>query len=401
MDNNSLYTADGFSDTMPAVCAFKREAEAALRRLFTVHGYKELETPGIEFGDVYTKGDFISERNIYKLVDQKGRTIAVRCDGTIPVARYTATIAKDEPLPLRFCYIENMFRFNQLGGGKQSEFTQAGIELIGATDASSDAEVIALAIKSALAVGIKDLQISIGQTKIFDGIMEQLGIKDEKISIVCDAIATKNQVTLTEIAKECNLNADDTKLLIMLSEADGSDEELEKFESMVTSATAKEAINNLKEILDYLKLYEYEKYVSIDLGLVEHANYYTGMVFRGYTYEVGFPILSGGRYDNTVSKFGRNAEAVGFSLGLSLTIIALMRQGMEMPEPCADVIVGYDKSNEDFKKSAITLAETLREAGSTVIFDVKGMTSEELDEYAEKNNINAVIYVNEEYKEEM
>lgn len=400
MDNNSLYTADGFCDTIPSVCAFKRESEEKLRRLFSIHGYKEIETPGLEFGDVYTKSDFINEQKLYKLVDNKGRTLAARYDGTIPVARYAATLAKDETLPLRYFYIENMFRFYQVGGGKQSEFTQAGIELLGASGSLSDAEVISLAIKSALAVGIKDLQISIGQTKLFEGVMNQLGISEDKAKDLSKAIASKNMVALSEVAKECGLDEDGIEIITLMADADGSLEDLELFSSKITDATAKAALANLNEIIDYLKLYDFDKYVSIDLGLLEHWDNYTGMVFKGYTYEVGFPIIGGGRYDNTIGKFGRNTAAVGFSLSLTLTITALMRQGLSLSEPTAEVIVGYDKSNLDYKKTAITLAETLRASGTSVILDLNGMTSEELDEYASEKAIETVIYINEDYKEE-
>ncbi|MCQ2482574.1 MAG: ATP phosphoribosyltransferase regulatory subunit [Clostridia bacterium] len=400
MDNNSLYTADGFCDTIPSVCGFKREAEETLRRLFSIHGYKEIETPGIEFGDVYTKGDFVNEKNLYKLVDPKGRIICARYDGTIPVARYVATLAKDEALPLRYFYIENMYRYSQVGGGKQSEFTQAGIELLGASGSMADAEVIAIAIKSALAVGIKDLQISIGQNKLFEGVMKQLGIDGSNTEIIANAIATKNLVTLNEIARECGVDSDGVELLTMMAEADGSFETIELFTSKITDETAKEALNNLSEIIDCLKLYDYDKYISIDLGLLENINYYTGLVFKGYTYEVGFPIISGGRYDNVVGKFGRSTSAVGFSLGLSLTITALMRQGKELTEPAAEVIIGYDTTDSEFGKSALALAETLRASGTSVVLDVQGMSNEELELYADKNGINTVIYVNEEYKEE-
>jgi len=102
--SNKFYTPDGFNDTLPSVCAFKKDAESKLRRLFCLHGYEEIETPGYEYCDIYTKPDFVKEEDLYKLTDSKGRLLCARYDGTIPAARYAATLAKDR-LPLRLSYI--------------------------------------------------------------------------------------------------------------------------------------------------------------------------------------------------------------------------------------------------------------------------------------------------------
>ena len=126
---NKFYTPDGFTDQLPGVCAFKRELEARLRNLFLMNGYDEIETPGIEYFDVYKS--FVAEEELYKFTDGKGRLLCTRYDGTIPVARYAA--GRNDTLPIRLSYIENMYRAGQIGGGKQSGFTQAGIELLGAS----------------------------------------------------------------------------------------------------------------------------------------------------------------------------------------------------------------------------------------------------------------------------
>ena len=173
MGNNRFYTPDGFTDTVPGICAFKKQSEAKLRRLFELNGYNEIETTGIEYCDIYTSTSFVSEESLYKMQDSKGRLLCARYDGTVPAARFAATIMREEKTPIRLCYIENMYRYSQIGGGKQSEFTQAGVELLGETGSNSDAEVIALAIRSALELGVKDLQVSVGQVELFNGIVRQ------------------------------------------------------------------------------------------------------------------------------------------------------------------------------------------------------------------------------------
>lgn len=391
--SNKFYTPDGFNDTLPSVCAFKKDAESKLRRLFSLHGYEEIETPGYEYCDIYTKTDFVKEEDLYKLTDSKGRLLCARYDGTIPAARYAATLAKDR-FPLRLSYIENMYRFNQTGGGKQSEFTQAGAELMGITGSDSDAEIIAMAIRSALEVGVEDLQVSIGQVGLFEGAVKQMGLDEETALTVRNAIVAKDSVTIERTAKDKGLSDSDSKILLMFAEASGDPDILNEIKGSFTDATAIEAIKNLEEILTALDDYGYGKYVNVDLGLLGSEGYYTGVIFKGYTYEVGFPIIGGGRYDRTVGVFGRDMECVGFSLGLSLAITALMRQGLELESPAAEAIVGYEKGNKDARNSAITLADQMRIGGTSVILDTSGMNEEELNRYADENDIQTVFWIN-------
>ncbi|MCR5529587.1 MAG: ATP phosphoribosyltransferase regulatory subunit [Saccharofermentans sp.] len=391
--SNKFYTPDGFNDTLPSVCAFKKDAESKLRRLFSLHGYEEIETPGYEYCDIYTKPDFVKEEDLYKLTDSKGRLLCARYDGTIPAARYAATLAKDR-LPLRLSYIENMYRFNQTGGGKQSEFTQAGAELMGITGSDSDAEIIAMAIRSALEVGVEDLQVSIGQVGLFEGAVKQMGLDEETALSVRNAIIAKDSVTIDRTAKEKGLTDSDRNILLMFAESSGDTNILSSIKESFTEKTALDAIKNLEEILEALEDYGYTKYVSVDLGLLGSEGYYTGVIFKGYTYEVGFPIIGGGRYDRTVGVFGRDMECVGFSLGLSLAITALMRQGLELESPAAEAVVGYEKGNKDARSSAISLADQMRLGGTSVILDTSGMNEEELNAFADENDIQTVFWIN-------
>ena len=377
---NKFYTPDGFTDQLPGVCAFKRELEARLRNLFLMNGYDEIETPGIEYFDVYRS--FVAEEELYKFTDGKGRLLCTRYDGTIPVARYAA--GRNDTLPMRLSYIENMYRAGQIGSGKQSGFTQAGIELLGASGSKSDAEVLALAIKSALELGLTDLQVSVGQVQFFKGLSRQLGLSGETIAKVKAAISNRDSVTIEKL----DLSREDKDTLLMITESGGTYDTIDQMLPRVTDEGAKAALGNIKEILDIMERYGYLKYVSVDLGLIESIDYYTGMVFKGYTYEVGFPVFGGGRYDDVSKTFGKDMAAVGFSISLTLAITALMRQDKFTPAAGATVIVGGD-----FER-AIATAEALRAEGTAAVLDTTGMTEEELDAYAKARGIETIMYMN-------
>lgn len=393
MGTYRFHTPDGLSDMLPEDCAAKRGIEGKLRQLFSCGGYREIETPGIEFFDVYAGGDFVAPENLYKLTDQEGRILSLRYDGTVPVARLAATIYKEEEPPLRFCYIGNMYRFRESGGGKQREFAQAGVELLGAGGAQADAEVIALSIASALELGLTDLQISIGQVDFFRGLMDDFGINGEDAVLLSQLVDRKDSVMLEKMAARFNLSEEDQKTLSMIPTLFGKFEILELLASRVKSPKATAAIENLREILSALDDYGYLKYVSVDLGMLRGLDYYTGMIFKGYTHEVGFPIISGGRYDKVVSVFGRDLSAVGFSIGITLCIAALHRQGKAFSNTPIDVIVGFEDEN-GLRKKAVDAVRLLRKKKMTVILDVSNKQEQALFEYAKKRKIQQVIFLN-------
>ncbi|MCQ2473738.1 MAG: ATP phosphoribosyltransferase regulatory subunit [Saccharofermentans sp.] len=376
---NKFYTPDGFNDQLPGICGFKRNLESKLRNLFLLSGYDEIETPGVEYFDVYKK--FVREEELYKFTDSKGRLLCNRYDGTIPAVRFCA--GRNESFPQRYSYIENMYRAGKTGGGKLSGFTQGGIELLGASGAKSDAEVLAIAIKSALEIGITDLQVSIGQVKFYKGLMRQLGIDEEGQAKIKTAIANMDSVTIEKL----NISEEDKETLQLLTESGGTYETIDRILPRITDSEAKEALGNLKEILDIIGRYDLLKYVSVDLGLIESLDYYTGMVFKGYTYEVGFPIMAGGRYDSVAETFGRDIEAVGFSISLTLSITALMRQDKFVPAKGANIIVGGD-----FELASATV-ESLRQEGTPAILDTTGMSQDALEKYAEEKGIDTVMFM--------
>ena len=394
MGNYRFHTPDGVCDLLPEDCQAKRGMEQKLRSLFISGGYREIETPGIEFFDVYSGGRFVSPENLFKLTDQEGRILSLRYDGTVSAARLAATLLKDEQPPLRLSYIENMYRFRESGGGRQKEFTQAGVELLGVSSPQADAEVIALAISSALEIGIEDLQISVGQSEFFKGLMEEWKITTDGANEISRFLDQKDTVALERAAVRFQLDAEARQTLLMIPALFGTYDAIDQFEASVKNPRALAALANIRDILDVLDDYGYIKYVSVDFGMVRSLDYYTGMIFKGFTYEVGFPIISGGRYDNVVSVFGRDLAAVGFSLGINLCITAMQRQGKEFAFAGTDVLLGFSDEH-GMRAAALTMAKDLRAEGLIVQVDCQQKSEEELSKLAVSQGIEQMIYLQE------
>jgi len=395
MSNYRFHTPDGVSDMLPEECRTKRELEQQLRTLFSLSGYQEIETPGIEFYDVFASGDFVSQENLYKLCDQEGRILSLRYDGTVPAARLAATLFKDTPAPLRLSYVENMYRFRESGGGRQREFCQAGVELLGLSSTQADAEVIALAISSALEIGVTDLQISIGQSEFFKGLMEEWSIPPEDAGEISKHIDQKDTVALEKAADRYGLSSAAKETLLLIPALFGTYDTLDIFDNRVGNPRSKEALRNVREILDILDDYGYTRYVSVDLGMLRSLDYYTGMIFKGFTYEVGFPIISGGRYDKVVSVFGRDLAAVGFSLSLNLCMTALRRQDKELPPVPVDTVIGYS-DKPGMRRLALSMAKDLRSEGLITLVDCEGMNEENLSLFAESRGIEQMVFLDDE-----
>ena len=392
MKDYRFHTPDGISDILPWECVIKKDMEKRLRVLFDRHGYLEVETPCLEFLDVYAGSGFVSPENMYKLTDGAGRLLALRYDGTVPAARVAATLMREEPLPLRISYIENMFRFHESGGGRQREFTQGGVELLGAALPEADGEVISLAILAAREVGIRDMQISLGQVDFFLGLMEEWDVQEEDAREISGYIDRKDTVALETAADRCHLREADKETLLLLPSLFGTFDVLDAFSARVKGKRALAALSNLREILEILEDFDCLSYVSVDLGMLPGLDYYTGMIFKGFTYEIGFPIFSGGRYNHVVASFGYDVPAVGFSMGINLCLTALRRQKNLWETTGINSIIGYEKDRVTRRRAA-ELLNALRQEGKVVLLDCEGMEEEALRKYARQKGIGEVIFL--------
>lgn len=309
---------------------------------------------------------------------------------TVPVARVVGTKMKEARKPLYFSYVGNTFKNIQSGGGRQNEYTQAGIEIVGAKGPEADAYVIATAIELVKAIGIEEFQIDIGQVDFFKGIVQEANFDEEGVEELRVAIDSKDNLSLEEILKEKNISDDVKNLIMSLPGLFGSVDVIEKIEKLNLNQCSLDALANLKAILDILTDYGYDQYVSVDLGLVPSLDYYTGMIFRGFTYGVGFPILSGGRYDNLLATYGEPTYVTGFSAGVNLLMTAIRRQKVAVDVPKTDYLICYEQEG---RKAAFDKASELRNNGASVQIDVAGLEITDAIDYCGESNIHNLIFV--------
>jgi ATP phosphoribosyltransferase regulatory subunit len=314
----------GVRDVLPPLAARKREVEKVIAKVFLRWGYKEIVTPTFEYAETFLNGAYREEEDhLFKFIERSGRTVVLRPDMTAPIARVVASLMKEEPLPIRLSYNTSIFRQQELNAGRDAEFTQSGVELIGDPSPDADAEVIALAVTALQEAGVTGYRFAIGQVAFVQGLFEEQ-VPDEGLrSRLAEALAAKDFVSyersvLHEVESEAV-----RRVLLEVPRLRGGIEVLEKARHLTQSERALAALDNLASIWEVLNLHAVQEALQIDLGLLLGQHYYTGAVFEGYAPNVGFPVCSGGRYDELLVKFGRPAAATGFMIGVERVLDVL------------------------------------------------------------------------------
>ncbi len=356
MLSRRLHTPEGTSDLLQREAYRIRKVRNDVMQVFSGYGYTEVNTPEIEYYDVFEGGQgLLTQEKMIKFFDREGRILVLRPDLTTPLARLTATKLSGDIHKL--CYAGKVFR-NFQGGIRPCETSQAGIELIGLKGAEADAEVIAASIRSMLACGLKEFQIEIGQVEIFKELMEQTGLDPEITEQIRVFIDQKNIFGVQELLNHCDIPTEQAELILQMPSLYGGAEVLEQAEKLTTGKRAEAAIKNLREVYTILEEYGLSDYVSLDLAMVQSLDYYTGIIFKGFARGVGFEVCAGGRYDGLMSRFGKDSPATGAALYLDLLADALYRQGVVIEaESIGALVCGNDR------KTARQLAEQLRASG--------------------------------------
>lgn len=363
MKDKLLHTPDGVRDIYNGECQKKLFIQDKLHQTMHSFGYQDIQTPTFEFFNIF--GNEIGttpSRDLYKFFDKEGNTLVLRPDFTPSIARSAVKYFSDQDMPVKLCYQGNTFINSSDYQGRLKETTQSGAELIGDSSISADAEILAMICQSFLACGLKNFQISVGHSRFFTGLTQAAGITDD--SQLRELIQNKNFFGVEEYIDELQLSDDLKKLFEFLRNFDLKDTELE--EARRLSEPYKQLTQALDELIllkDYLKLYNIDRYISYELGIISEYHYYTGIIFAGYTFGTGEAIVKGGRYDKLLLHFGRNIPAIGFAIVVDQLSAALSRQNIDLPIDNKLTLVVFKPKRA---KEAIGRATDLRGKGIPV-----------------------------------
>jgi len=344
MASYKLATPEGTKDYLFNEVTLKNKIANKFRELFYKHSYHEVITPGLEYLDVFlAKGHGQPIEDLYKLVDNHGRLMVLRPDSTTPIARLCATRLKEETLPLRLFYDQNVYAYTRQMRGYSNEVRQTGIELIGSGSSKSDLEILYLAVQALEEIAPCKFRIEIGHIGIYNSLIEALNVTEDIQEEIRQCIESKNYPALNERLDKLG-SGGQIELIKRLPRLFG-EEVFEEAEDLFQNEKTAETIKYLKEIYDKVKQMSTTGSISVDFGIVNSKDYYTGMVFKGYLEDfAGEEVLSGGRYDNLLQCFGKQAEAVGFSINVDVATKVLMNQKLEIR--CPDILLFIEDGYE-------------------------------------------------------
>ena len=312
----------GMRDLFPADKRKKTALKKRIRKVISDYGYQEIETPLIEFYSAYRDAfASIREEEMYKFVDESGKILVLRTDMTLPIARLCASKIVDMELPFRFSYCSDVYKVRQSFAGKRNEVTDCGVELIG-LDSSADCEVLGCALDVLEAVGLPSYTLEIGNSDFFRLACSEAGLDKEDSLILADLTDRK---AMPDLRQWVNAKISDSQIrsffsMVPLMNGKNAVEEAMRFSF---SESLRREVSSLVSLRDTLCEAGYPDHIAFDFGKLPYLDYYTGIIFEGYVEGVGTGILSGGRYDRLLKKFGRDLPACGFGVKLDYLLEVL------------------------------------------------------------------------------
>lgn len=355
----------GVRDYLPYAVTKLRKIERDVLDCMSKWGYEQIMTPTMEYYDTVGVASSTSDQKLFKLLNNRGTTLVLRSDMTVPIARVVSSLLKEEKLPIRLSYHANVFRAIEEEAGKEVEFFQTGVELVGDDSPEADAEVVALAIESLKAAGVSSFKIAMGHIGFLDGLLQEvLPDRIQEQQQLKDGLLSRDYVGFRNTITELGLPAGQAELLGGLLRLRGGKEICEQAAELSKHPLARASIEHLCSVWEVLEAYGVAQHVLIDLTMIGDFSYYTGMTFEGYASELGSPVCSGGRYDNLLQQFGRSVPATGFALKTNRILDGVNGVGEEKELP---TLIQY---TADKRREGLDEAARLRSFGHVVVTQI-------------------------------
>lgn len=351
----------GVRDYLPYAAGKLRAIERSVLDCMASWGYRQIMTPTMEYYDTVGVASSTSDQKLFKLLNNRGTTMVLRSDMTSPIARVVSSLLKEEPLPLRLSYHANVFRSIEEEAGKEAEFFQTGVELVGDDSPEADAEVVALAVASLQAAGVVSFKIAIGHVGFLNGLIEEAIPEQGDREALKEGLLHRDYVGFRETLAGLSIPLEKKEELEGILRLRGGKEVCGQALELSHSPLAQHSVQHLSKVWDALEDHGVAQHVMIDLTMIGDFSYYTGMTFEGYAADLGFPVCSGGRYDNLLQQFGRPAPATGFALKTNRILDGV--DGIEF-SPQLPVLLQYDAAH---RKEALAEARKLRADGRSVM----------------------------------
>jgi len=379
----------GTRDFSPEEMDKRNYIENSIRNIFEIYGYREVETPNIEYLELFTKksGEAILNE-LYSFQDKSGRNLTLRPELTAPVIRFYIDKLKMNPKPLKLFYFGKCYRYDRPQKGRYREFKQAGCEIIGSDTPETLAELISMSWHILKKVGICNLTLNIGNLKILSQIFKELKLSENQKDIILPLIDKSLKKDLIETLSEFGI--DNKRIDGFLNILDANNiEEIEKF--IIDKDKIGDELHKLKKVFQFLNNI-FKINFRLKLGIVRGLDYYNGIVF-----EIENPLLGaesqicgGGQYELLNILGGKETPTSGFAIGFDRVIISLEHEAHKFPIKKLDFYV--IPINERLIEKGLEIIQLLRERNIKADIDLLRRGISKSLKYASSINArNAII----------
>lgn len=395
-----IQNVKGGYDFLPKEQKIRNYINGILRSTFEEYGYLPIETPILCYFDMLTgKYDESSDilKEIYKLKDQGNRNLGLRYDLTVPFAKFIALNKNEVKLPFKRYEINKVFRDGPVKVGRDREFTQCDVDVVGLDNQMIEAELISLYVNAFNKLNI-EIDIQYNSRKLMKGLILETGVSEELVSstiTIIDKIDKLTKEELTEYFIELGLEPKQIDLLLEYFKLP-----LKKLNTKFKKTTNEDIKNGLEELNnleEYINKMNLNKYCTFTSSLARGQDYYTGNVFEVYEKNrlISGAIGGGGRYDKMITEFINDGEiypAVGISFGLT-SIFELLKNREEFASSSqVDIYIIPMGTNIE----SLNLANKLRNLGIKVDIEMNNKKLKKSLDFCNKENIPYVIVLGED-----
>jgi len=316
-----------------------------LRALYEQYGYQQYHMGKFEPYDLYRENrSFLKSETIITFTDASGKLMALKPDVTMSIVKST----QPEMTSRKLYYVENVFRMPP-GSNEYREISQMGLECIGGEGDYPETEVVLMALRT-LACIDRNYVLSIGHMGFVSAVFGECGFDAETEAEVMNALTHKNMHLLRTIEDRMDLSEPKRVLLeTMAAMSDPLKSGIQKLRELNLNDEMQEILNELNALRKCLKKVGLDEHMVLDFSMGNDMDYYNGIVFQGFIEKLPRAVLSGGRYDNLMQRFGKPQRAIGFALYLG----ELTRAFLETPEYDADVLLLYGDASPDEVMQAV------------------------------------------------
>ncbi len=315
-----------------------------LRNLYEKLGYKKYKMSKFEEYDFYSENkSFLKSKNIITFNDLNGKLLALKPDVTLSIVKNSGLGTQ------KLYYTENVYRIKS---GQYKEIMQVGLEYMGKVDSYTASEVITLAAQSLNAVS-ESYVLDISHMGFISGMLDELSLSSNDYDKMLELISRKDAHEIRNLCASLSTDADLTEKIITMATLYGSFSEiLPACKELSLNKKTDEALSELNNLYSLLCATGADKNINIDFSIINDMSYYNGVIFQGFINGVTGSVLSGGRYDNLLSKMGKNVEAIGFAIYTDM----FEYLDVKTEDNDVDVMLCYDKGTD-----AVSVARKVKE----------------------------------------